>query len=171
MSGSKSFGLGPAVLLTAAFIGPGTVMAASSAGAEYGYVLLWAIAFSVFATIVLQEMAARLGIASGGGLSQAIKTSIKNRLLRFLTLALVLLAIFVGNSAYQTGNILGAAAGVLSMGSEDSESSEVADVAANLSARQSTPAEASDENARNQDIIVFLIGLTALVVILSLIHI
>ena len=165
MSGSKSFGLGPAVLVTAAFIGPGTVMAASSAGAEYGYVLLWAIAFSVFATIVLQEMAARLGIASGGGLSQAIKTSIKNRLLRFLTLALVLLAIFVGNSAYQTGNILGAAAGVLSMGSEDSESSEVADVAANLSARQSTPAEASDENARNQDIIVFLIGLTALVVI------
>ena len=165
MSGSKSFGLGPAVLVTAAFIGPGTVMAASSAGAEYGYVLLWAIAFSVFATIVLQEMAARLGIASGGGLSQAIKTSITNRLLRFLTLALVLLAIFVGNSAYQTGNILGAAAGVLSMGSEDPEGAEVADVAANLAANQSSLEETSDENHWNQDVIVFLIGLTALVLI------
>lgn len=108
------FSLGPAVLVTAAFVGPGTLMAASSAGAQFGYQLLWAVAFSVFATVVLQEMASRLGIVTGTGLSESLKQSISNSALRMCALALVLLAIFVGNSAYQTGNILGAASGMMS---------------------------------------------------------
>ena len=161
MSQSKSFVFGPAVLVTAAFIGPGTVMAASSAGAKYGYVLLWAVAFSVFATIVLQEMAARLGIASGSGLSQAIKTTIKNRFLRISTLCLILLAIFVGNSAYQTGNILGAAAGVLSVGFQDSNAANAdANRVSNSSENQIRLSEIFSENALNQNVVV-----------LSLIHI
>lgn len=61
---------GPATLVTAAFIGPGTVITASLAGANYGYALLWALLFSVFATMVLQEMAARLGIVTGRGLGR-----------------------------------------------------------------------------------------------------
>ena len=89
-------------------------MAASSAGAEFGYQLLWAVAFSVFATIVLQQMAARLGIATGTGLSESLRSSIANTALRVCALGLVLVAIFIGNSAYQTGNILGAATGLLS---------------------------------------------------------
>ena len=89
-------------------------MAASSAGAKFGYQLLWAVAFSVFATIVLQQMAARLGIATGTGLSESLRSSIANTAIRVAALALVLLAIFIGNSAYQTGNILGAATGLLS---------------------------------------------------------
>ena len=89
-------------------------MAASSAGAKFGYQLLWAVAFSVFATVVLQEMASRLGIVTGTGLSESLKHSISNSALRIGALALVLLAIFVGNSAYQTGNILGAASGMMS---------------------------------------------------------
>ena len=158
MDRSKSFGFGPAVLVTAAFIGPGTVMAASSAGAEYGYVLLWAVAFSVFATIVLQEMAARLGIVSGSGISQAIKTTITNRWLRFLALALILLAIFVGNSAYQTGNILGAAVGVMSMGSQEAGNADAV-------AKESGPPDTSYGDPLNQNVIVFVIGLTALALI------
>jgi len=110
----KTFSFGPAVLVTAAFIGPGTLMAASSAGAQFGYQLLWAVAFSVFATIVLQQMAARLGIATGNGLSESLRSSIANTALRVSALGLVLLAIFIGNSAYQTGNILGAATGLMS---------------------------------------------------------
>ncbi len=46
------FRLGPATLVTAAFIGPGTVVTASMAGANYGYALLWALLFSVLATLV-----------------------------------------------------------------------------------------------------------------------
>ncbi|MDP5035984.1 MAG: divalent metal cation transporter, partial [Alishewanella sp.] len=59
------FRLGPATLVTAAFIGPGTVVTASLAGANYGYALLWALLFSVIATMILQEMASRLGIVTG----------------------------------------------------------------------------------------------------------
>ena len=39
--------LGPGLLVTAAFIGPGTVTTASAAGARFGYALLWAIVFAV----------------------------------------------------------------------------------------------------------------------------
>ena len=46
--------------IAAAFIGPGTVTTAASAGAGYGLTLLWAVLFSVVATFVLQEAAARL---------------------------------------------------------------------------------------------------------------
>ncbi|HEX5793967.1 MAG TPA: divalent metal cation transporter, partial [Rheinheimera sp.] len=64
---------GPATLVTAAFIGPGTVVTASLAGANYGYALIWALVFSVAATMVLQEMAARLGIVTGRGLGENLR--------------------------------------------------------------------------------------------------
>ena len=102
---------GPAALVTAAFIGPGTVITASMAGANYGYALLWALLFSVFATMILQEMAARLGIVTGRGLGENLRTLVSNPLLRWPLLLLVIIAIVVGNSAYQGGNISGAALG------------------------------------------------------------
>ena len=106
------FNFGPAMLVTAAFIGPGTVLTASKAGANYQFSLVWAVVFSILATIVLQEMAARLGIISGGGLAQAIRDSISTPIGRFFSLGLVLGAILIGNAAYQTGNLLGAATGL-----------------------------------------------------------
>lgn len=111
---------GPAILVTAAFIGPGTVMTASRAGSDFGFLLLWAIGFSVVSTIVLQEMAARVGIVSGQGLSLVIKNAIDNRIFRFAVLGLIFIAILIGNSAYQTGNILGAAAGMEALFPSDS---------------------------------------------------
>ena len=66
---------GPGILVTAAFIGPGTIATASSAGASYGFALLWALMFSVGATIVLQEMAARLGLVTQSGLAEAMRTT------------------------------------------------------------------------------------------------
>jgi manganese transport protein len=71
---------GPGFLVTAAFIGPGSIATASAAGANFGFVLLWALVFSIVATIVLQEMAARLGLVSGEGLSQALALLFKTRL-------------------------------------------------------------------------------------------
>ncbi|MEM7315556.1 MAG: Nramp family divalent metal transporter, partial [Planctomycetota bacterium] len=106
---------GPGLLVTAAFIGPGTVTKATTAGAHFGYALLWAVAFSVFATIVFQEMASRLGIVTKAGLGEAIRDTISQPILRTLSLALVVTAIVVGNAAYQAGNIAGAAAGLTSL--------------------------------------------------------
>lgn len=106
---------GPGLLVTAAFIGPGSVATASAAGANFGFVLLWALLFSVIATIVLQEMAARLGLVSGAGLSQALRTTFNNPLLNRSAIILVVAAIGIGNAAYEAGNISGAALGLQSL--------------------------------------------------------
>lgn len=105
------FSFGPATLVTAAFIGPGTVISASLAGANYGYALLWALVFSVFATMVLQEMAARLGIVTRQGLGENIRLFFSNPWLRYPLKLLIISAIVIGNSAYQGGNISGASMG------------------------------------------------------------
>ena len=117
----KKLNIGPAVLVTAAFIGPGTVITASLAGAHFGYTLIWALLFSVFATIILQEMAARLGVVTQLGLGENLRAAIHNPLLKWLILGLVFCAIVIGNSAYQSGNISGASLGLASLfsGSEN----------------------------------------------------
>ena len=52
-------------IIAAAFIGPGTVTTASLAGANFGFHLVWALLFSIFATIVLQDMAANNKLKKG----------------------------------------------------------------------------------------------------------
>ncbi len=104
--------IGPGPLVAAAFIGPGTVTLCTLAGVNFGYALLWAMVLSVVATIVLQEMAARLGIISQKGLSEVIRTEIRNPLLRTLSIILILSAIVIGNAAYEAGNISGGVLGL-----------------------------------------------------------
>jgi manganese transport protein len=104
--------LGPGLLVTAAFIGPGTVTTASVAGASTGYALLWAIVFSIIATIVLQEMSARLGVVSREGLGEALRTTFDNPAIKFAAIVLVVAAIAFGNAAFETGNVTGAALGL-----------------------------------------------------------
>lgn len=108
----KTVFFGPAVLVTAAFIGPGTVLTASQAGAKFGFSLLWTVVFATLTGIILQEMSGRLGIATGSGFAQAIRRAISSSVLRRSILALTILGIFVGNSAFQTGNLIGAAGGI-----------------------------------------------------------
>ncbi len=100
---------GPGLLVTAAFIGPGTIATASSAGAGFGYALVWALVFSVIATLVLQEMAARLGLATRAGLAEALRDSFRSRWLGRAAVVLVVAAVGLGNAAYEAGNIAGAA--------------------------------------------------------------
>jgi manganese transport protein len=104
--------VGPAVLVTAAFIGPGTVITATMAGANYGFSLLWALVFSVFATIILQEMAARLGVVTQQGLGENIRSACTSTTSKYLSIFLVVGAIVVGNAAYQAGNISGSSLGL-----------------------------------------------------------
>lgn len=103
--------LGPGILVSAAFIGPGTVTICSIAGVNFGYSLLWALLISIFACIVLQEMSARLGLISGKGLSDCIRDEMKNPVIRIFILFLIFSAIVIGNAAYEAGNITGAVLG------------------------------------------------------------
>ncbi|MBR9790562.1 MAG: divalent metal cation transporter [Gammaproteobacteria bacterium] len=102
-------------IIAAAFIGPGTVSTASLAGANFGFHLVWALVFSVVATIILQDMAVRLGYATRSGMSEALRTQIANPFIRVLLSLLVVGAIGIGNAAYESGNLTGAAIGLNSI--------------------------------------------------------
>ncbi len=104
--------IGPGTLVAAAFIGPGTVTLCTIAGVNFGFSLLWAMVLSVIATIVLQEMAARLGIISQKGLSEVIRGEIPQPIVRKLVVVLILSAIVIGNAAYEAGNISGGVLGL-----------------------------------------------------------
>ena len=114
--------IGPGALVAAAFIGPGTVTSCSTSGAKYGYTLLWAMLLSVISVIIMQTMAARVGIVSKMGLGQALREKFTGKVARILLAILVIAAVFIGNIAYETGNITGSVLGVQaaipSLGSE-----------------------------------------------------
>ncbi len=103
--------IGPGLIITSAFIGPGTVTLCTLVGVEFGYSLLWCIVFSLFATTYLQEMSSRLGIISRKGLSDVIKDT-KNKIFKNLASILIILSIFIGNCAYEAGNISGSIMGL-----------------------------------------------------------
>ena len=104
--------IGPGTLIAAAFIGPGTVTLCMLAGVNFGFNLLWAMLLSVFATIVLQEMASRLGVVSQKGMSEVIREEIKNPYVKQFVTLLILAAIVVGNASYEAGNISGGVLGL-----------------------------------------------------------
>ncbi|MFZ1751866.1 MAG: Nramp family divalent metal transporter, partial [Saprospiraceae bacterium] len=104
--------IGPGVLVTAAFIGPGTVTVCLLAGNKFMFELLWVLLFAVVATIVLQEMAARLGIVTQAGLSEAIRQQINDKWTRNIAFALIISGILLGNTAYEAGNISGTVIGL-----------------------------------------------------------
>ena len=74
--------VGPGALVAAGFVGPGTVTTCTVSGASVGYTMLWALVFATVATIIFQEMAARVGIASQKGLGENIRGRIPNPVLR-----------------------------------------------------------------------------------------
>ncbi|NND51405.1 MAG: Nramp family divalent metal transporter [Flavobacteriaceae bacterium] len=104
--------IGPGPLVAAAFIGPGTVTLCTLAGVGFGFALLWAMILSIVATIVLQEMSARIGIITQKGLADIIRSEIKNKSVRNLAILLILSAIVIGNAAYEAGNISGGVLGL-----------------------------------------------------------
>lgn len=57
--------MGPAFVAGAWRFGPGALTAAVQAGSQYGYMLLWVILISAVLMFVFNDMAVRLGLASG----------------------------------------------------------------------------------------------------------
>lgn len=115
---AKLRNLGPGALVTAAFIGPGTVTACTLAGANHGYTLLWALLFATLATIALQEMSARLGLVTQKGLGANLAELFANTVWRWPLILLVGLALYCGNAAYEAGNLSGAALGIAAIAGE-----------------------------------------------------
>ena len=109
---NKKSSFGPGFLVAAAFIGPGTVTTCAAAGATWRFSLLWALLFSTLACLVLQEASARLTVATGRDLGQALRARFHGESSGPLVLLLVLGAIVLGCAAYQMGNILGATVGL-----------------------------------------------------------
>ena len=96
-------------VIAAAFIGPGTVTTAVSAGATAGYGLLWALVFSTVACFILQEAAARLPILRDQSLGEALARQFgNNHTVRIAIAGMVIM----GCIAYEGGNLSGANLGI-----------------------------------------------------------
>lgn len=104
--------LGPATLVAAAFVGPGTVTVCAAAGIGFSYSLLWALLVSIIMTILLQEMASRIGIVTQKGLADVIREQLPTPFLKIAITTLILAAIVIGNAAYEAGNMSGAVLGL-----------------------------------------------------------
>jgi Mn2+/Fe2+ NRAMP family transporter len=102
------------ILLFLAVFGPGFITANvdndpngiwtySAAGAQFGHLLLWTIIPTTLALIVVQEMSARMGAATGKGLSDLIREEFGLRITFLMMLGLVVV---------NFGNVVGEFAGV-----------------------------------------------------------
>jgi len=126
---SRFKNIGPGALVAAAFIGPGTVTACTLAGANYGYTLLWALLFATFATIILQEMSARLGLVTQKGLGENLRGLLDGSVFKWPLFGLIIVALYVGNAAYEAGNLSGAALGIQAIFGETPTSYRLAVIA------------------------------------------
>lgn len=109
---NRKSSFGPGFLVTAAFIGPGTVTSCSMAGAQFGYALIYALVFATVTTIILQGMTGRLGLGSGHDLAQSLREFPKSRLTKSIFIVLTLSSITFGCAAYEAGNIIGGSIGL-----------------------------------------------------------
>lgn len=114
----KSFGermknMGPAAIITSAFIGPGTITTCTVAGVSFGYALLWAVVFSGIALIILMEMSARTTLATGMNLvDSSTAVAPDNQVWKWIVRAVFFLTVLAVCFAFQAGNEIGAARGL-----------------------------------------------------------
>jgi Mn2+/Fe2+ NRAMP family transporter len=97
--------LGPGFVTANVDNDPGGILTYSQAGAKYGYSLLWTLVPTTIALIVVQEMASRMAVATGKGLSDLIREEFGLRI-TFFTMIVLALA--------DLGNIFAEFAGIAS---------------------------------------------------------
>lgn len=98
--------LGPGFIVTVGFIDPGNWATNIEGGSRFGYDLLWVITLSTVMLIVIQNMAARLGIATGKSLAVNIREHYSAPVSAFLGLTIVLACV-----ATDVAELLGGAIG------------------------------------------------------------
>ena len=64
--------LGPAFVAAIAYVDPGNVAANLSAGAGYGYLLLWVLILANAMAVVIQYLSAKLGLVTGRSLPELL---------------------------------------------------------------------------------------------------
>lgn len=101
----------PAAIVTAAFIGPGTITTCIKAGYTQSFELLPIMIIATVISILIQSFAAKIGIVTQTSLSRNIMTCSQNKLLKLFFVAIIICAILIGNCAFEAGNITGAALG------------------------------------------------------------
>ncbi len=99
-------------VIAAAFIGPGTVTTAARAGSDFRFALAWALLFSVFACLVLQEASGRITVLTGKELGEAIRGRFSGSGWGRSVPFLAALGIILGCAAFEAGNLLGGVAGL-----------------------------------------------------------
>jgi Mn2+/Fe2+ NRAMP family transporter len=71
--------LGPAFVAAVAYVDPGNFATNISAGAQFGYLLLWVILCSNLMAMLIQSMSAKLGIATGKTCRRSAASDFRNR--------------------------------------------------------------------------------------------
>ncbi|MBI4320538.1 MAG: Nramp family divalent metal transporter [Chloroflexi bacterium] len=97
--------MGPGLIAATAGNDAGGIATYSAAGASYGYSLLWMLAIMTVGLVIVQEMCARMGAATGKGLSDLIREHLGLRLA-----ALVMLSILIANLSTTVSEFVGIAA-------------------------------------------------------------
>jgi len=64
--------LGPAFVAAIAYVDPGNVAANLSAGARYGYLLVWVLVLANAMAVIVQYLSAKLGIVTGSSLPETL---------------------------------------------------------------------------------------------------
>ena len=78
------FYLGPAFLVSVGYMDPGNWATSLEAGSRYGYALLWIVTLSSAIAVLMQVLAAKLGIVTGMDLAQAMRERYSPATARFL---------------------------------------------------------------------------------------
>jgi Mn2+/Fe2+ NRAMP family transporter len=99
-------------VIAAAFIGPGTVTTAARAGSDFRFSLCWALLFSVFACLILQEASGRITVLTGKELGEAIRGRFGYSGWERSVPVLAAIGIILGCAAFEAGNLLGGVAGL-----------------------------------------------------------
>ncbi len=71
--------LGPAFIAAVAYIDPGNFATNISAGAQFGYLLLWVVVAANLMAMLIQTQSAKLGIATGKNLPELCRESFSRR--------------------------------------------------------------------------------------------
>lgn len=105
--------LGPAAIVTSAFVGPGTITTTTLAGVNYQYELLWAILFSGISLLILMEMSGRIGIISNHDIAEAAISSFNNsKAAAIIIRGLIVITLFATAFGFEAGNLIGGSLGL-----------------------------------------------------------
>jgi manganese transport protein len=74
--------LGPALVAGVAYLDPGNVASNMTAGAQFGYLLVWVVVIGNLVAWLVQYLSAKLGLATGKSLTQILGERIRNKWLR-----------------------------------------------------------------------------------------